>query len=66
MLETRKYGKDQFNPMFGQSLQNNGTTIKKGFEPLRIKSEIQKYQYVVDWQIEEDDTQLNRFERPGQ
>ncbi len=64
MPETRKYDRDQFNPMFGQPLQNNGTTIKKGFEPFRNKSDIQKYQFVVDWQIDEEDIQLNRFERP--
>jgi hypothetical protein len=52
--------------MFGQALQNNGSTIKKGFEPFRNKPDIQKYQYVVDWQIEEENIQLNRFERPGQ
>jgi hypothetical protein len=66
MLETRKYDKDQFNPMFGQAIQNNGSTTKKGFEPFRNKQDIQKYQYVVDWQIEEENIQLNRFERPGQ
>jgi hypothetical protein len=66
MLDTRKYDKDQFNPMFGQTMQNNGSTIKKGFEPFRNKQDIQKYHYVVDWQIEEENIQLNRFERPGQ
>lgn len=66
MPETRKYDRDQFNPMFGQAVQNNGTTIKKGFEPFRNKSDIQKYQYVVDWQIDEEDIQLNRFESAGQ
>jgi hypothetical protein len=55
MMDSGKYRKDEFNPTFGHTLQSNGNITKKNFEPFRIKYETQKYQYVVDWQIDEDE-----------
>lgn len=57
-METGKYRKDEFNPMFGHTLHNNGNITKKYFEPFRIKYETQKYQYVVDWQIDEEENEI--------
>lgn len=54
-MDSGKYRKDEFNPTFGNTLQGNGNITKKNFEPFRIKYEAQKYQYVVDWQIDEDE-----------
>jgi hypothetical protein len=55
MMEVGKYRKDEFNPTIGQTLQNNGNLIKRNFEPFKIKYESQKYHYVVDWQIENEE-----------
>lgn len=55
-METANYTKNPFNPMFGGALPGPGLTRKKNYEPFRNRSEIQKYQYVVDWQINENDT----------
>ena len=58
MMEVGKYRKDEFNPTIGQTLQNNGNLAKKNFEPFKIKYETQKYHYVVDWQIEDNQNEI--------
>jgi hypothetical protein len=57
-METGKNRKDEFNPISDHTLQSNRNSPQKIFEPYRIKYETQKYQYVVDWQIEEEENEI--------
>jgi hypothetical protein len=60
MMDSGKYRKDEFNPTFGNTQQGNGNITKKNFESFRIKYEAQKYQYVVDWQIQDEDEPIEK------
>lgn len=62
-MDSGKYRKDEFTPTFGHTLQNNGNLAKKNYEPFKIRYETQKYQYVVDWQIDEEDNTDNQQEK---
>lgn len=54
MLETDRYSKNEFNPMLNQIFNPNRLMFRKSSEPFRIRPDVHKYQYVVDWQIEDD------------
>ena len=54
MLEADRYNKNEFNPMLNDIVFANKLTNKKLQDPSRPRADAGKYQYVVDWQIEED------------
>jgi hypothetical protein len=60
MMDSVKYRKDELYPSFGHTLQSNGNIAKKKFEPFKVKYETQKYQYVVDWQIQDEDEPIEK------
>jgi hypothetical protein len=64
-METGKQFKNQFNPMIGRMVQTNGSTPQRDVEYNRIRQTNNKYQYVVDWQIEEENTARSREIKSG-
>jgi len=58
MTEAGKNTMNQFNPFLGTSYQGNSAPRKKIFEPFRIKYESQKYHFVVDWQIDDEEEEV--------
>lgn len=64
MTEAGKNTMNQFNPVFGNSMPGNGDSRKKIFEPFSIKYESQKYHFVVDWQIDDEEVEVeDRMEK---
>ncbi|MFZ5431194.1 MAG: hypothetical protein ACOZDD_13245, partial [Bacteroidota bacterium] len=55
-MKTGKHSKNQFNPMFGRSaFQAGWNAPQRDYDSIKIRQDYNKYQYVVDWQIETED-----------
>lgn len=55
MTEAGKNIMNQFNPNIGSTTQEKIVSRKKLFEPSRLSIESQKYHFVVDWQIDDEE-----------
>lgn len=55
VMETQSNNKNPFDPLFGRNLTGNSALPKKNFEPSRYNTNTSKYEYVVDWQIGDND-----------